>query len=95
MTKRTPRLWPPRPTLDLVAPIDERAPKEQRMNRSTGDTDRPFITVEQAASLLGISRSLAYALAREFLSTHTTGLPCARIGSRRIVIARKRCEVRD
>ena len=37
----------------------------------------------------GISRSLAYALAREFLSTHTTGLPCARIGSRRIVIARK------
>lgn len=59
------------------------------MNRPTDDTDRPYITVEQAASLLGISRSLAYALAREYLSTHTTGLPCARIGSRRIVIARK------
>ena len=51
--------------------------------------DRPFITVEEAASLLGISRSLAYGLAREYLATQTSGLPCARIGSRRIVIARK------
>ena len=51
--------------------------------------DRPFLTVEEAAALLGISRTLAYALAREYLATHTTGLPCVRIGSRRIVIARQ------
>ncbi len=59
------------------------------MNQPAHDNDRPFITVEEAASLLGISRSLAYGLAREYLATQTTGLPCARIGSRRIVIARK------
>ena len=59
------------------------------MHQPAHDTDRPFITVEEAASLLGISRSLAYGLAREYLATQTTGLPCARIGSRRVVIARK------
>ena len=51
--------------------------------------DRPFLTVEEAASLLGISRTLAYALFRDYLATHTTGLPCARIGSRRIVVPRR------
>ena len=49
--------------------------------------DRPFLTVEEAAAVLGISRTLAYSLAREFLTTRS-GLPCVRLGSRRIVVPR-------
>jgi hypothetical protein len=49
--------------------------------------DRLFLTVEEAAAILGISRTLAYSLAREFLTTRA-GLPCARLGSRRIVVPR-------
>ena len=44
-------------------------------------SDRPFLTVEEAAAVLGISRTLAYSLAREFLTTRA-GLPCVRLGSR-------------
>lgn len=47
--------------------------------------DRPFLTVEEAAAGLGISRTLAYSLAKEFL-TCRSGLPCVRLGSRRIVV---------
>lgn len=46
--------------------------------------DRPFLTVEEAA-VLGISRKLGYSRAREFLTTRS-GLPCVRLGSRRIVV---------
>ena len=52
--------------------------------------DRPFLTVEEAA-VLGISRTLAYSLAREFLTTRS-GLPCGRLGSRRIVVPRAALE---
>lgn len=54
-------------------------------------TARPFLTVEEAAAVLGISRTLAYSLAREFL-TSRSGLPCVRIGSRRIVVPRAALE---
>ena len=50
-------------------------------------SDRPFLTVEEAAAVLGISRTLAYSLANEFLTTRS-GLPCVRLGSRRIVVPR-------
>ena len=49
--------------------------------------ERPFLTVEEAGAILGISRTLAYSLAREFLLTRS-GLPCVRLGSRRIVVPR-------
>jgi excisionase family DNA binding protein len=49
----------------------------------------PFLTVEEAAAVLGISRTLAYALAREYLATRATGLPCVRLGARRIVVSRR------
>ena len=52
---------------------------------------RPFLTVEEAAAVLGISRTLAYSLAREFLTTRS-GLPCVRLGSRRIVVPRAALE---
>ena len=53
--------------------------------------DRPFLTVEEAAAVLGISRTLAYSLANEFLTTRS-GLPCVRLGSRRIVVPRAALE---
>ena len=49
--------------------------------------ERPFLTVEEAGAILGISRTLPYSLAREFLLTRS-GLPCVRLGSRRIVVPR-------
>jgi excisionase family DNA binding protein len=48
-----------------------------------------FLTVEEAAALLGISRTLAYELTRRYLITHESGLPCLRLGSRRIVVPRR------
>ena len=48
-------------------------------------------TVEEAAAVLGISRTLAYSLANEFLTTRS-GLPCVRLGSRRIVVPRAALE---
>ncbi len=57
-----------------------------------GLPDRLFFTVEEAAALLGISRTLGYALAREYLATGASGLPCVRIGSRRIVVSRRTLE---
>jgi hypothetical protein len=53
---------------------------------------RLFYTVEEAAEMLGISRTLAYELTREFLTTKQSGLPCMRLGTRRIVIARRTIE---
>ena len=55
----------------------------------TRSSDRLFVSVEEAARMLGVSRTLAYALAREFLTNGVTGLPCVRVGSRRIVVPRR------
>jgi excisionase family DNA binding protein len=44
-----------------------------------------FITVPEAARLLGISRSLAYELANRWLAGDTEGLPAVRLGRRLIV----------
>ncbi len=48
-------------------------------------TDRLTLTIEEAAAALGISRGLAYELAR------TGGLPVVRLG-RRLVVPRTRLE---
>ncbi len=53
--------------------------------------DRPFLTVEEAAAVLGIVRTLSYSLANEFLTTRS-GLRCVRLGSRRIVVPRAAIE---
>ena len=70
-------------------------PVEVLVSRSVPElpptAERPFLTVEEAAAVLGISRTLAYSLAREFL-TFRTGLPCVRLGSRRIVVPRAALE---
>jgi excisionase family DNA binding protein len=46
-----------------------------------------FVTVEQAARRLGISRGLAYELCRTYLA-RGTGIPCVRFG-RRIAVPRR------
>ncbi len=46
-----------------------------------------FVGVEEAARLLGISRSLAYTLANLWLTTGEAGLPAIRLG-RRILVKR-------
>ncbi len=70
-------------------------PVEVFMSRSVPNlsqpNERPFLTVEEAAAVLGISRTLAYSLANEFL-TNRSGLPCVRLGSRRIVVPRAALE---
>jgi hypothetical protein len=48
---------------------------------------RLFVTVEEAARLIGISRGLAYELCGEYLA-HGTGIPCVRFG-RRIGVPRR------
>jgi excisionase family DNA binding protein len=48
--------------------------------------ERPTLTVEDAAELLGIGRSAAYAAAREFIRTDgASGLPAIRLGRRLLV----------
>jgi excisionase family DNA binding protein len=44
------------------------------------DQHGPFLRVEEAARLLRISRTSAYALANRWLATGTEGLPAVRIG---------------
>jgi excisionase family DNA binding protein len=49
---------------------------------------RPFMTVEEAAAYLGISRGLAYSLANRYVDTGgKEGLPASRLG-RRLLIKR-------
>ena len=70
-------------------------PVEALVSRSVSivppPSDRPFLTVEEAAAVLCIRRTLAYSLAREFLTTRS-GLPCVRLGSRQIVVPRATLE---
>lgn len=56
-------------------------------SESTPDTSASlFVRVEEAARLLGISRSLAYELANEWIDTGgRTGLPAIRLGRRLLV----------
>jgi excisionase family DNA binding protein len=43
---------------------------------------RPLLTVDEAASVLRIGRSLAYRMTREYLASGgTTGLPVIRVGA--------------
>jgi excisionase family DNA binding protein len=53
----------------------------------TPETPAPlFVRVEEAARLLGISRSLAYELADQWIDTDgRTGLPAIRLGRRLLV----------
>ena len=79
----------------LLGTTQPHQPVEVLVSRSVptmpSSPDRPFLTVEEAAAVLGISRTLAYSLAKEFLTTRS-GLPCVRLGSRRIVVPRAALE---
>jgi excisionase family DNA binding protein len=47
---------------------------------------RPFMTVDEAAAYLGISRGLAYSLANRYVDTGgREGLPASRLGRRLLV----------
>ena len=51
----------------------------------------PFLTILEAATLLGVSRTTAYEMARRFLATEgREGLPVVRLGKRLL-----RCPRRD
>jgi excisionase family DNA binding protein len=53
-------------------------------------SDQLFIRVDEAARLLGISRSLAYEMANRWISSNgSEGLPAVRLG-RRLLINRSR-----
>ena len=79
----------------LLGATQTHSPVEVFVSRSvpavSSSSERPFVTVEEAAAVLGISRTLAYNLAREFL-TNRSGLPCVRLGSRCIVVPRAAVE---
>jgi hypothetical protein len=52
------------------------------------DADALFVSVELAATLIGVSRGLAYALCHAYLAGHDDGIPCRRFGTRRILVPR-------
>jgi excisionase family DNA binding protein len=54
------------------------------MARNGDNRLREWISVEEAAARLGVSRGSAYKWAHEFLDTGV-GLPCVRIGTRILV----------
>lgn len=51
-----------------------------------------FVSVAKAAELIGISRTLAYQLCREYLRGRREGIPCERFGPRRILVPRRAIE---
>jgi excisionase family DNA binding protein len=54
--------------------------------RPDGDGQRLFLRVDEAAGMLGISRSLAYQLAKQWIeSGGETGIPAIRLGRRLLV----------
>lgn len=58
-------------------------PMASRTRHSNDENEpRPLLTIEEAARYLGISRSLAYALAAEYLASGgTAGVPVIRFGT--------------
>lgn len=58
-----------------------------RLTPTEGRT-KPFLSVAEAAELLGVSRTMAYELTNAWLATDgKTGIPCIRLG-RRILVHR-------
>lgn len=48
-----------------------------------------FLTVQEAAQVLGIGEALAYRMANEFLNNGgASGIPCVRLG-RRLLVSRR------
>lgn len=57
--------------------------------------DRPFLTVMEAADTLGISRTLAYEMARRYLATDgREGLPVVKLDKRLMRVPRREFEAR-
>lgn len=55
----------------------------------------PFLTILEAAELLGVSRTTAYELARRYLATDgREGLPVVRLGKRLLRCPRRDFEAR-
>ncbi len=55
----------------------------------------PFLTILEAAALLGVSRTTAYEMARRYLATEgREGLPVVRLGKRLLRCPRRDFEAR-
>ena len=61
--------------------------KPQLFRATNVSTPSLFVSVEEAARILGVSRSLAYAMAKLWLTGGEDGLPSIRFG-RRILVRR-------
>lgn len=64
--------------------VERRNFKRQRVRQASS-----FMTVQEAAQVLGIGEALAYRMANEFLNSGgASGIPCVRLGRRLLVSTR-------
>lgn len=61
----------------------------RNFKRQTTRHTATFMTVQEAARVLGIGEALAYRMANEFLNSGgASGIPCVRLGRRLLVSSR-------
>lgn len=67
--------------------VERRNFKRQRVRQASS-----FMTVQEAAQVLGIGEALAYRMANEYLNNGgASGIPCVRLG-RRLLVSRNGLE---
>jgi hypothetical protein len=63
--------------------------ERRNFKRQTVRQAGSFLTVQEAAQVLGIGEALAYRMANEFLNNGgASGIPCVRLG-RRLLVSRR------
>jgi len=63
--------------------------ERRNFKRQTVRQASSFMTVQEAAQVLGIGEALAYRMANEFLNNNgASGIPCVRLG-RRLLVSRR------
>ncbi len=63
--------------------------ERRNFKRQTAGHGSSFMTVQEAAHVLGIGEALAYRMANEFLDNGgASGIPCVRLGRRLLVSTR-------
>ena len=63
--------------------------ERRNFKRQTVRQASSFMTVQEAAQVLGIGEALAYRMANEFLNNGgASGIPCVRLG-RRLLVSRR------
>ncbi len=66
--------------------------ERRNFKRQTVRQAGSFLTVQEAAQVLGIGEALAYRMANEFLNNGgAAGIPCVRLG-RRLLVSRRGLE---